>query len=56
MKQTLDDENIDALVRYRIQRSDETINEARLMLHEGYLNGTSLSNLYFLRLKNLLLK
>lgn len=39
MKRTLDEESINGLVSYRIQRSKETMLEARLMINEGYLNG-----------------
>ena len=38
MKQTLDEESIQGLVNYRIERSKETLREARLMIDEGYLN------------------
>ncbi len=46
MKQTLDEDSINALVIYRIQRSKETIMEARLMINEGYLNG-AINRLYY---------
>jgi uncharacterized protein (UPF0332 family) len=46
MKQTLDDESIHGLVSYRIQRSKETMLEARLMIDEGYLNG-AINRLYY---------
>ena len=46
MKQTLDDESIHGLVGYRIQRSKETMLEARLMIDEGYLNG-AINRLYY---------
>jgi len=38
MRQTLDEESINGLVTYRIQRSKETMSEARLMIDEGYLD------------------
>ena len=46
MKQTLDEESIKGLVTYRIQRSYETMSEARLMLDEGYFNG-AINRLYY---------
>jgi len=46
MKRTLDEESINGLVAYRIQRSKETIMEARLMINEGYLNG-AINRLYY---------
>jgi len=46
MKQTLDDESIKGLVAYRIQRSKETMLEARLMIDECYLNG-AINRLYY---------
>lgn len=46
MKRTLDEESINGLVSYRIQRSKETIMEARLMINEGYLNG-AINRLYY---------
>lgn len=46
MKQTLDEESIRGLVTYRIQRSKETMLEARLMINEGYLNG-AINRLYY---------
>jgi len=38
MKQTLDKESLNGLVLYRIQRSKETLAEARLMIDGGYEN------------------
>jgi len=46
MKQTLDEESIIGLVNYRIQRSKETMLEARLMIDQGYLNG-AINRLYY---------
>ena len=46
MKQTLDEESIKGLVAYRIQRSKETMLEARLMIDQGYLNG-AINRLYY---------
>ncbi len=46
MKQTLDEDSIRGLVTYRIQRSKETMLEARLMINEGYLNG-AINRLYY---------
>jgi uncharacterized protein (UPF0332 family) len=46
MKQTLDEESIKGLVAYRVQRSKETMLEARLMIDEGYLNG-AINRLYY---------
>jgi len=46
MKQTLDEESIHGLLNYRIQRSKETLREARLMIDEGYLNG-AINRLYY---------
>jgi hypothetical protein len=41
MKQTLDEESVNGLVAYRIQRSKETMFEAKLMMDEGFLNGAN---------------
>jgi len=46
MKQTIDEESINGLVVYRIERSKETMAEARLMIDEGYLNG-AINRLYY---------
>jgi uncharacterized protein (UPF0332 family) len=46
MKQNLDKESIDGLVSYRIQRSKETLSEAKLMVDGGYLNG-AINRLYY---------
>ena len=46
MKQTLDEESIKGLVAYRIQRSKETMSEARLMIDQGYLN-RAINRLYY---------
>lgn len=46
MKQKLDEESIKGLVAYRVQRSKETMLEARLMINEGYLNG-AINRLYY---------
>ncbi|MFT3751572.1 MAG: HEPN domain-containing protein [Paludibacter sp.] len=46
MKQVLDDESLHALVTYRVQRSKETLREAELMLHEGFING-ALNRMYY---------
>lgn len=46
MKQTLDEESINGLVNYRIERSRETMLEAKLMIEGGYLNG-AINRLYY---------
>lgn len=46
MKQTLDDNSIKALVKYRVERSNETMLEAKLMIDQGYLNG-AINRLYY---------
>jgi len=46
MTETLDDESIKGLVAYRIERSKETLMEARLMIDEGFLNG-AINRLYY---------
>jgi len=46
MKQTLDEESIKGLVVYRMERSKETMSEARLMIEEGFLNG-AINRLYY---------
>ncbi len=46
MKQSLDEESIIGLVNYRIERSIQTLSEAKLMLDEGCLNG-AINRLYY---------
>lgn len=46
MKHKMDQESIDALVEYRIQRSKETLSESKLMIESGYLNG-AINRLYY---------
>ncbi len=46
MKQTLDEESIKSLVEYRIKPSHETMQEARLMIDQGYLNG-AINRMYY---------
>lgn len=46
MKQTLDEESVNGLIAYRIQRSKETMFEAKLMMDEGFLNG-AINRLYY---------
>jgi len=46
MKQILDEESKEGLVKYRIQRSHETLLEAKLMVDQGYLNG-AINRLYY---------
>lgn len=46
MKESLTQEEIDGLVKYRRQRSVETMQEAKLMLDQGYLNG-AVNRLYY---------
>lgn len=46
MKQTLDDNSIKALVKYRIERSNETMLETKLMIDQGYLNG-AINRMYY---------
>ena len=46
MKQSLDENSIRELVIYRLQRSDETLKEAKLMLQEGFMNG-AMNRLYY---------
>jgi hypothetical protein len=36
MNETLDEQSRSSLVRYRLERADETIAEARLLASEGY--------------------
>ncbi len=46
MKHKLDQESIEALVKYRTQRSKETLSESKLMVESGYLNG-AINRLYY---------
>jgi len=46
MKEILDDESINELVNYRVQRSHETMLEAKLMIDRGFLNG-AINRLYY---------
>ena len=46
MKQSLDEESVKGLVSYRMERSRETMSEAKLMIDEGYLNG-AINRLYY---------
>ena len=46
MKQNLDEDSVKGLVAYRIQRSKETLLEAKFMLDGGYFNG-AINRLYY---------
>jgi len=46
MKETLDDQSRAELVKYRINRADETIKEAMLLTNEGYYNA-AINRLYY---------
>lgn len=46
MKEHLDNESIRSLVAYRIQRSHETMEEARYMLEGGYCNA-AINRIYY---------
>ena len=45
MNEMLDEQSRSSLVRYRIERADETIAEAKLLASEGYYN-TTMNRLY----------
>jgi len=46
MKETLDDQSRAELVKYRISRAEETIQEAMLLTNEGYYNA-AINRLYY---------
>ena len=46
MKETLDEQSRADLVRYRIERADETLKEAGLLAKEGYYNA-AFNRLYY---------
>ncbi|MBQ7427486.1 MAG: HEPN domain-containing protein [Prevotella sp.] len=46
MKETLDEQSRTDLVKYRIERADETLQEARLLAKEGYYNA-AFNRLYY---------
>ena len=46
MKNTLDEESRQALIRYRINRADETILESKLLAKEGFYNA-AINRLYY---------
>lgn len=46
MKQILDDENINALVEYRIQHAKKTFSEVRIIADNGFYN-TAINRLYY---------
>lgn len=46
MNETLDEQSRQALVRYRLERADETIIEAKLLSSEGHYNAT-MNRLYY---------
>lgn len=46
MKQQLDDESIKALVSYRMQRAKDTLNEADVLVNDGYYNA-AINRLYY---------
>ena len=46
MKETLDEQSRTDLVRYRIERADETLHEAGLLAKEGYYNA-AFNRLYY---------
>lgn len=46
MKQEMDRESIEALVRYRLQRARETLPEARTLIENSYYNA-AVNRLYY---------
>ena len=46
MKETLDEQSRNDLMRYRIERADETLQEAGLLAKEGYYNA-AFNRLYY---------
>ncbi len=46
MKQEMDRESIEALVKYRLQRARETLPEARTLVESGYYNA-AVNRLYY---------
>lgn len=46
MKETLDEQSRKALVKYRINRADETILESKLLAKEGFYNA-AVNRLYY---------
>ena len=52
MKETLDEQSRTDLVRYRIERADETLREAGLLAKEGYIT-MLLSTAYIMHVSTL---
>ena len=46
MSETLDEQSRTDLVKYRMERANETLQEARLLAKEGYYNAT-FNRLYY---------
>ena len=46
MKETLDEESRQSLMKYRLERANETIEEARLLNENGHYN-TAINRLYY---------
>lgn len=46
MKQQLDEDSINALVSYRIQRAKKTLSEADVLINDGYYNA-AINRLYY---------
>jgi uncharacterized protein (UPF0332 family) len=46
MKETLDEQSRKALVKYRLDRADETLREAELLVKEGFFNAAA-NRLYY---------
>lgn len=46
MKQELDKESIDALIRYRTERANETLLEAKILIQNGFYNA-AVNRLYY---------
>jgi len=46
MKQELDNDSIDALVKYRLERANETVLEAETLIRNGFYNA-AVNRLYY---------
>ncbi len=46
MKQELDQDSIDAVIKYRIERSKETLSEANTLIQNGFYNA-AINRLYY---------
>lgn len=46
MKETLDEQSRDALVKYRLDRADETMKEAAILANESHFNAAA-NRLYY---------